>query len=83
MVKVRRTAQEEEAEFAEKYGSDEEIMERSDAGEIPQGSAEDLAKHMLTKEIVISDQVAEFLQENGMSIDDFIATIMKEGNRSN
>jgi hypothetical protein len=80
MIKVRPATPEEEAEYA---GRDEELREASEAGEIQQGSAEDLASHILSgKEVVLSEQVREFLIEQGMTEDDFIAMLLKEGNRA-
>ena len=83
MVKVRPSTPEEEAEFAERA---KELHEAYEAGEtdIPKGDVEELASHIVSgKEVVLSDQVREFLAEEGISQDEFIAMLLKKGKRQN
>lgn len=75
MAKVRHTTEEEEVEFAER-------IKDLDPEDVQQGDATMLAQHILDgKEVVLSEQVREFLAETGMSEDEFIAELMKAGNR--
>jgi len=77
MVKVRPSTPEEEQEFG-----DIDVKEAIDAGEIREGDPEQLASLMLNGgEVVLSDQVREFMAAEGISEDEFIAMLLKEGNR--
>lgn len=80
MVKVRRTTPEEEADMADLT---EEVKEAVEAGEsFPEGDATMLAEHIASgKTVVISDQVRAFLAAEGISEDEFIASLLKQGNR--
>lgn len=76
MVKVRPSTPEEEAEFAD-LGITKEA-----AGEIKEGDPEELAQMILGGlEVVLSDQVRADLKAQGISEDEFIAMLLKSGNR--
>lgn len=79
MVKTRKMTPEEEAQF----GIDpDELHEAVEDGEIEEGDMTELAQLLLGgKEVVISAQVKEFLEKEGLSEDEFIAMILKGGNR--
>ena len=79
MVKVRKTTPEEEAEFADRR---ESLQEEIEADLIPDGDPVELASHILSgKEVVISDQVRKFLEEEDVTEDELIAMLLKGGDR--
>ena len=75
MVKVRSSTAEEEGTF-------EDVQDIVESGEVKEGDPTELAEHILSgKEVVLSDQVREFMKENNITEDEFIANLIKEGGR--
>lgn len=76
-MKIRPTTAEEEAEFEA-----EDVQQRLLDGDVKQGDPQALAEHILSgKEVVLSEQVREFIKAQGMTEDEFIAHLLKTGNR--
>ena len=62
----------------------EEAELASDMGLIPEASQEQMAEAMdSVQEIVISEQVMEFLMENNISVDEFMGMFAKKAGRQN